>query len=1339
MRKIILPVLVLAGFLATPFKGKTQAVNVQDSLALVDLYNSTNGPEWTNAYNWLNGPVNSWAGVTLDNTDRVSSIYLSNNYQLKGQLPPSLGNLTNLLELSLSNNQLTGSIPSSFGNLSSLRDIDLSNCQLTGSIPPELGKLSKLEQLVLHNNDLTGGIPPELGNLKNLLVLELDNNQLTGDIPTALGNLIYISRGSIANNYFNFGNIEPVSAILAANNIVYAPQKTRLQLHFSNYKFSVSAGGSLNNNVYRWYKSDTLTKIVNADSAYAPLKAGRYSVAVTNNVATTLKLYSDTLSVLASQLDPNIKDTIVQGSKDSLALVAFYNSTNGPGWYDHTNWLTVEPIVNWMGVTVKNGRVTALNFFANNLTGSIPDSIAELDSLLSLDIEDCQLTGPIPASLGKLSRLAAINLYNNQLSGNIPAELGNLKNLNTLDLTHNHLTGGIPASLGNLSNLGVLYLASNQLTGSIPSSLGNLSRLAEFYLCYNQLTGDVPASLFNMTNVVDLLLNDNYLSGSIPSNLGPLEHLSRLWLYNNRFIFSGMEKIAKKYFLVQDVSYSPQATIHLTKTANVLSVSGGGTLANNTYKWYLNGVENIAVTGDSTLTIDANAYGDYYVNITNKIATKLTLQSDTLYIMNKDDSLVLVDLYNNTNGPGWIHNQNWLTTAPVRNWYGVTVVHGKVSRLLLPANGLSGSIPASIGSLSGLITLNLSTNNLTGSIPVSIGDISALKHLMLQNNKLTGYIPSSLGNLIKLDSISLAGNTLNGSIPAALGNLSSLVYLNLSSCQLSDSIPSALGNLSGLTYLSLNDNHLTGIIPASIGSLYNLHYLQLYSNKLSGLIPSSLHNLYSLYNFNLSNNQFTFDSLENLLKQSLSVIYYPQANIPLHIHNNKLSVSAGGTLNNNVYRLFKDGTLISAQTGDSTFTIAGNARYYVTVSNSFAYLLTLYTDTLITGGDSLVMPAKPNTEYASYEYTDTAGWTHYYFDNYTSTLADDTLLLSLKKNGQNIGTIGDGTFAVKLVATPGAGSNAGVQLTNPLITNPSGYWVMNRYWQVTATHEPTASVGVRFYYNNQDLTDVNGSYPTHNLTNDKLIFYKAIGGNPDPTTNLTGATNIISILPSDHASDTTWTYHQLSDTTQYGEYSVSSFSGGGGGGTGDNKALPITQLSFNGSLIKNDVLLHWQTATEINTDHYTIERSSDGTNFTGIGHVAAAGNSTVTQSYRFNDYNAAQLNAGALCYRLKMADKDGRFAYSSILKIKLAGIKAVLYAYPNPVKDKATVVFNAGAIEKYTIAITDLSGKIVKRTEGVSAIGTNNVAIDVSRFAVGTYIITVNSKGKMQSLRLVKE
>ncbi len=181
-----------------------------DRAALVALYNSTAGDNWSNNTNWnSNEPLGDWHGVTTDNNGRVTRVNIRQN-NLRGTIPSELGNLSSLTGLYLGRNLLSGTIPSELGNLSNLNALDLEGAftlevekvsGLTGSIPPELGNLSKLqEQLDLSRNKLTGSIPPELGNLTRLENLWIQDNQLTGTIPANLGNMSSLEQLWIQDN-----------------------------------------------------------------------------------------------------------------------------------------------------------------------------------------------------------------------------------------------------------------------------------------------------------------------------------------------------------------------------------------------------------------------------------------------------------------------------------------------------------------------------------------------------------------------------------------------------------------------------------------------------------------------------------------------------------------------------------------------------------------------------------------------------------------------------------------------------------------------------------------------------------------------------------------------------------------------------------------------------------------------------------------------------------------------------------------------------------------------------------------------------------------------------------
>ena len=163
---------------------------------------------------------------------------------------------------------------------------------------------------------------------------------------------------------------------------------------------------------------------------------------------------------------------------DRQVLEKLYDATGGPNWRNSTNWKTSAPLDQWHGVqTDAAGRVTVLDLYFNNLTGSLPSELGRLANLQALYLGSNRITGSIPTSLGNLTNLRQVILINNLLTGSIPASLGRLTRLDDLWLNSNRLTGSVPSELGNLSNLEQLDLARNQLSGELPSSLTDLNKL----------------------------------------------------------------------------------------------------------------------------------------------------------------------------------------------------------------------------------------------------------------------------------------------------------------------------------------------------------------------------------------------------------------------------------------------------------------------------------------------------------------------------------------------------------------------------------------------------------------------------------------------------------------------------------------------------------------------------------------------------------------------------------------------------------------------------------------------------------------------------------------------
>ena len=183
------------------------------------------------------------------------------------------------------------------------------------------------------------------------------------------------------------------------------------------------------------------------------------------------------------------------------------------------------------------------------------------------------------------------------------------------------------------------------------------------------------------------------------------------------------------------------------------------------------------------------------------------------------DRTALEAIYRATGGDDWTDNTNWLSNAPLEDWYGVEVADGRVTGLRLGGwdetareyvgNGLVGSLPPELGALSHLLWLEVGGNSgLTGPIPVELGNLGNLESLFLQENWLTDSIPAALGRLENLEWLGLDGNALTGSIPADLGNLQYLRGLTLGSNELSGPLPASLSGLSALEMLNLDKTGL---------------------------------------------------------------------------------------------------------------------------------------------------------------------------------------------------------------------------------------------------------------------------------------------------------------------------------------------------------------------------------------------------------------------------------------------------------------------------------------------------------------------------------------------------
>ena len=437
-----------------------------------------------------------------------------------------------------------------------------------------------------------------------------------------------------------------------------------------------------------------------------------------------------------------------------------------------------------------------------------------------------------------------------------------------LELPLNNVQGSIPAEIGQLKNLISLSFSGNHLSGHIPPEIGQIKNLRVLRLWNNRLTGGIPPEIGQLRNLTVLTLGRNQLAGTLPAELGQLENLLDFRLDENTELSGPL----------------PTEFTRMTQ------------------------LRRLRLNGTETCIPPTTPFHQWLSGIPAK--------SISAYCTSPERD-ALIALYRRTNGRNWTNSTNWTSYTSPGDWFGVTTdADGKVTKLVLPDNNMSGLLPGQLSDLTRLEVLNLSSNSgLSANIPRSFTSLDlsefdlggtqvcapfddqfrewldAIPHQNITyctetrpdyypmaalyhssngpnwNNNTNwlseaplhswqGVKTNSSGQVTSLD---LSRNNLQGEIPSDIGQLDQLTYLNLAGNSLAEPIPPEIGQLHKLTTLDLSRNQLTGDVPSEIGDLQELRYLGLGSNQLTGSIPSEIGQLHELRNLHLSDNRLTGD------------------------------------------------------------------------------------------------------------------------------------------------------------------------------------------------------------------------------------------------------------------------------------------------------------------------------------------------------------------------------------------------------------------------------------------------------------------------------------------------
>ncbi|XP_030512619.2 receptor-like protein 7 [Rhodamnia argentea] len=401
---------------------------------------------------------------------------------LYGEIPPSIGNCSRLVELSLLGNQLSGAVPSQLMNLTQLTNLYLRMNQLSGSIPSWLMNMTGLAELDLASNKFHGEVPSSISQLQNLQVLNLARNNFSGTVE--LDNflklkqleVLHLSSNRLSCRASSVNVILPQLSVLglASCNLSEFPAFLQKQEHMRSLDLS---DNNIRGEVPPWVWNGSF------DMQYLNLS---------RNFLTGLERYHPIKPLLMYTIDLShnmLKGPPPEATSSILSYIVSNNSLTGP----------LPP---WI---CNLSSAITLDLSSNGLTGVLPVCLGDISkSLMVLNLKGNNFHGSIPELLVRATQLTMIDMSDNQLQGNLPRSLAHCKMLEFLNFANNHIVDTFPSWLGSLPELHVLILRSNKFCGVIkrPKSSSTFRKLRILDLSSNAFLGKLPMEFFQSWNAM---------------------------------------------------------------------------------------------------------------------------------------------------------------------------------------------------------------------------------------------------------------------------------------------------------------------------------------------------------------------------------------------------------------------------------------------------------------------------------------------------------------------------------------------------------------------------------------------------------------------------------------------------------------------------------------------------------------------------------------------------------------------------------------------------------------------------------------------------------------------
>lgn len=186
--------------------------------------------------------------------------------------------------------------------------------------------------------------------------------------------------------------------------------------------------------------------------------------------------------------------------------------------------------------------------------------------------------------------------------------------------------------------------------------------------------------------------------------------------------------------------------------------------------------------------------------------------------------------------------------------------------------------------------------------------------------------------------------------------------------------------------------------------------------------------------------------------------------------------------------------------------------------------------------------------------------------------------------------------------------------------------------------------------------------------------------------------------------------------------------------------VPVKFSGFNVTKGNNSALINWSVENEdANTSNYEIERSLNGIDFSSVVSIAPKNNGKSANTYAFTQDNLSSiLSSGAIYFRIKQTDKDGKAIYTEIKSVRLDGKSFGVTAYPNPAKTFTRLSIDLVKDSEIKISVVDATGKQIQNMQLQGFKGLNVKEIGLDKLASGNYMVKVQAGADVKSIPVTK-